>query len=255
MSVSVATVYVNNEKVLKIIDTSASPQIAGVHISANENTITATFTGVGGSTSGFNCILDCEIYNTNYTYTKVSNFELVITAPVLLEPFDGDATVGNNSTINLVYNPYNITTSKPKIVIHCEEKVMANNLVITNEIYMGEYEEIVSGFTLTLMQNTKTNYAGVITSNTYAEYSLDNGNTWTKFYGLSLPLVLENVSTISFRVAGGDGSSGAFIIGTTSTSSDVADLNAQQSTIITITENKTLYIGSFTGPHSGGAGD
>lgn len=37
---------------------------------------------------------------------------------------------------------YNITTSKPKIVIHCEGKAMTDNLVITNEIYMGEYEEI-----------------------------------------------------------------------------------------------------------------
>lgn len=123
------------------------------------------------------------------------------------------------------------------------------------------YEELNSmefgsevGYTLTLLQGSATDYKGAITTNNYAEYSLDNGKTWLKFYGLTLPIVLENVSTIQFRTTDIYGTTGEFAIGATSTSTDVGILYLGNSLSYELTADTTLYIGGYSGSHSGGAG-
>lgn len=105
---------------------------------------------------------------------------------------------------------YKITTSKPKIVIHCEWKEMTNDIVITNEIYMGEFEEISNGFTLTL--EVISGYEDRYVNNSLYTYSIDGGETWNTIS--SAKVVLEQVEKIrikngsnsyAFRLCSSDG--------------------------------------------------
>lgn len=90
---------------------------------------------------------------------------------------------------------YKITTSKPKIVIHCEWKEMTNDIVITNEIYMGEFEEISNGFTLTL--EVISGYEDRYVNNSLYTYSTDGGETWNTIS--SAKVVLEQVEKIRIK--------------------------------------------------------
>lgn len=141
---------------------------------------------------------------------------------------------------------YKITTSKPKIVIHCEEKSMTDNLVITNEIYMGEFEEISSGYTLTLWH---TYMSASAYENSPMYYSIDSGVTWVLITAdileTNMKLILNNVSKIKFKVS--SSSASARYIGTTEGGNDIITyLHGTETNDIEITQDTTLYIGVTT---------
>ena len=88
--------------------------------------------------------------------------------------------------------------------------VVVNVPSITAEQWDGSYEEISSGYTLTI--NTNTNYDAL--SGIY--YSLDNGSSWNE---ITLEvLTIENVSQIKIK---SEFTSGMLNIGTTEGGSDI----------------------------------
>lgn len=110
----------------------------------------------------------------------------------------------------------------------------------------GAYEEISSGFTLTL------DCAQEILNNAKYTYSLDGGQTYNQFTnpasGTSI-ITLENVSQIKFKA---ENSYLDWYIGTTFGGHDIAGLYGDgESENIEITENTTWYLRLV----GGGSGD
>lgn len=87
---------------------------------------------------------------------------------------------------------YNINSSKPKITINCKNKLMTSDLTITRELWDGSYEEIASGYTLTLGPI----YASILNNDLYT-YSVDNGETFNLF--TEPTMVIENVTKIIIK--------------------------------------------------------
>lgn len=201
-------------------------------ISADDGT---SYTGTFVLNSGY--AIDTIIYSDNASGTggTLSNFT------------DNDfALIGGVSgivgtltiTTKKNANSYNITTSKPKIVIHCEGKSMTDNLVITNEIYMGEFEEINKGFTLTLISTTEIYDSGFVNS-----YSLDGGNTWNVIDREQI--VLENVTQVKFQT-----NSNYYLIniGTTQGGTEILDnFIMGEIDLEPLTADATWYLSTYVG--------
>ena len=133
-----------------------------------------------------------------------------------------------------IANPYTITSSKPKITINCKDKLMTKDLTITRELWDGSYEEIVSGFTLTL------NCASAVINYEYNLYSLDDGATWNQF--TSETMILQNVTQIKFS----ETANGLTYlkVGTTEGGQDIASMLGYESDNIILTADTTWYVWS-----------
>lgn len=62
-----------------------------------------------------------------------------------LTTFNTDADWNNWFYVKDIVNPYNITSSKPKITINCKGKLMTKDLTISRELWDGSYEDINDG--------------------------------------------------------------------------------------------------------------
>lgn len=131
-------------------------------------------------------ILNNEVYNG---FTWVVNNLYTITNNTKVESFNTDYTW--NTWFYVKDNPYNITSSKPKITINCKGKLMASDLTITRALWDGSYEEISNGYTLTLEITTDA------LNNELYTYSINNGVTFNQFTNSNM--VLENVSKIIIK--------------------------------------------------------
>lgn len=138
----------------------------------------------------------------NYTVPSGTTIESVIsnfTWNTFLYVKDIEEETSNNS--------YNITTDKKYLTINCKDKTMQEDLNITFEgsastvvQWDGAYEEISSGYTVTLYRNTNNFNAAILN---LTQYSIDGGNTWITFGDISetTAVVIENVERIRFKNA------------------------------------------------------
>lgn len=116
---------------------------------------------------------------------------------------------------------------------------MTNDIVITNEIYMGEFEEISNGFTLTLNADDTI----IADDNVNNYYSIDGGNNWALIN--SAQVVLENVKTIMFRT---ESSGYCLNVGMTDGGADIVTMLIYgDSEEITLTESGTWYVTHYIG--------
>lgn len=131
-------------------------------------------------------------------------------------------------------------------------KVNVQVPIPTIEQWAGAYEEISSGYTVTLQLGTYLS-RNPFTSNTGYTYSIDGGVTKIPLYNQSVPIVLNNVQTIGFY-----GTSALSLhLGSTLDGSEYGYVhggNGVVENIIYIDKNTTIYVSaSETG--SGGGND
>ena len=105
------------------------------------------------------------------------------------------------------------------------------------EQWNGAYEEIVSGFTLTLNCTSD-----VLNSDTYM-YSIDGGTTYNQF--TNEVMTLENVTQIRFKTTAS--SHNYMKVGTTSGGGEVTTgLQSAETENITLSSDTAYYIGRYT---------
>jgi hypothetical protein len=136
--------------------------------------------------------------------------------------------------------------------VRSRETVVVNVPIVTTEQWDGLYEEIVSGYTVTLQLGTYYS-RNPFTSDTGYTYSIDGGVTKIPLYNQKVPVVLDNVQTIGFY-----GTSAISLhLGSTPEGSEygyVHGRNGVLENIISIDKDTTIYV-SASEYASGGGND
>ena len=161
-------------------------------------------------------------------------------------------------TVNAIPDEYIIPSGELEITengthdVTDKASVVVNVPSVTVEQWDGSYEEISSGFTLTLELGTNRD-GDQFTTNYQKYYSIDGGVTKVQLYGLTPPVVLENVTEIIFY----DESMGTGMgIGSTISGAEYGGVHSGSGIYelkISIDKDTTMYLSTSTTPSGGGS--
>ena len=212
---------------------------------------------------GYQIEFNYGIYSYHY-FVKLGEFDQEYVDEInSISNINGTITAvgynGNDSWNTWLYvkdieasDPYNITSTRPKITINCKGKIMTKDLTITREFWDGSYEEVVNGYTVTLQLGTYLS-RNPFTSDTGYTYSIDGGVTKIPLYNKSVPIVLNNVQTIGFY-----GTSALSLhLGSTPEGSEYGYVhggNGIYENVISVDKDTTIYV-SASEYGSGGGSD